>query len=84
MVGLWVDSMLTALWLRARSGPPGVGVLASVSGRTLIASSRSSFVLPRAVDLAYATRAHQRKDFVGSQLVSYEQRHRIGLILSRA
>ena len=49
--------------LRAGTGPAARGSVATASGRTLMATSRSSFVSRRAIDLAHAARADLGRRF---------------------
>ena len=61
----WLSAARTCAsrWNRAsRSGSS-----ATASGRTLIATSRSSLRVARAVDLAHAARAKGREDLVGPE-----------------
>ena len=45
------------------------------SGRTLIATSRFSFVSVRAIHLAHAARADGRQDFIGAESRAGSKRH---------
>ena len=61
------DSATRASALRAVNRARRSGSLANASGRTLIATSRSSFVSRRAIHLPHAAFADLRGDFVDAE-----------------
>ena len=62
--------------LRARKRASRSGSAANASGRTLIATSRFSLRVARAIHLAHAARADQRDDFVSADTGAGSHSHR--------